>query len=164
MPGSRATIEFEEEEDGNSGVRVEIEAEEEEDGGREDASGIEVEFNGVIESFDGSTLTLMASFGTATVRIDAQTQVEATLEAGRTVRIHGLRDTSGLYLAREIQAADGGVEPPGDKPGEAEGDEADGEGGQSPDSESGSEKPEGGGSESSETQQAGGSFSEEGYH
>jgi hypothetical protein len=163
VPGARATIEFEEEEDGNSGVRVEIEAEEEDDGA-EDASGTEVEFNGVVQSFDGSTLVLTASFGTATVRVDAQTQVEATLEAGRTVKIHALRETSGLYLAREIQAVGGGDEPAGDGSGEPEGDESGGEGDQSPDSETEYEKPDGQGSESSETQQAGDSLSEEGDH
>jgi hypothetical protein len=160
VPGARATIEFEEEEDGNSGVRVEIEAEEEEDEGREDTSGTEVEFNGVIESFDGSTLTLVASFGTAHVRIDAQTQVEATLEAGRTVKIHALRETGGLYLAREIQAAGGGDESTGDGSDETEDDKAGGEGDQSPDGGTEYEKQESEGSGSIETQQPGDYLSE----
>jgi hypothetical protein len=119
-----------------------------------------VEFNGVIESFDGSTLTLMASFGTAHVRVDAQTQVEGTLEAGRTVKIHALRETGGLYLAREIQAIGDGDESAGDGSGEAEGDESGGEGDQSPDGGTQYEKPKGEGSGSSETQQVGDDLSE----
>lgn len=106
VPGALAKIEFEEDEDGFAGLKIEIE-----DDDDEDAHGSEVEFSGVIQSIDGDTLTLDTSFGTATVLIDANTEVKGTPQVGQTVEVHATLVGKGDYLARELEVegdGDGG--------------------------------------------------------
>jgi hypothetical protein len=112
-PGTQATIEFEEDDDGLSGVRIEVEDAEDEgeaddDAGDAGGQGAEVEFNGVIQSMDGGTLVLSTGFGPATVRIDGGTEVKGILQVGQAVKIHATLESGGSYLAREVEAAEAG--------------------------------------------------------
>jgi hypothetical protein len=130
VPGSRATVELEEGEDGLSGLKIEIE---DEDG--EAAHGAEVEFGGTVLSVQGSTLTLQTSFGSAVVIVDSSTEINGSLAPGLTLEVHGSLQPDGTYLAREIevQGANDGQPDFGDN-GEAERQQT-----ESDDSESGSE-------------------------
>lgn len=105
VPGRRARIEFEEEADGFTGLRIEVEDDDHDAG---ESHGTEVEFSGVIQSIDANTLTLNTSFGAATVRIDAGTEVKGTLQVGQAVKVHATFERPGSYLAREIEVTDAG--------------------------------------------------------
>lgn len=98
VPGARARVEFEEGEDGFSGLKVEIEEDEE-----AGSAGAEVEFSGMIQSISEGSMALQASFGTATVRIDEATKVEGAPQPGRTANIHATVLPDGSYGAREIE-------------------------------------------------------------
>ncbi len=122
VPGSRATVELEEDEDGLSGLKIEIE---DEDG--EAAHGAEVEFGGTVLSVQGSTLTLQTSFGSAVVIVDSSTEINGTLAPGLTLRVHGAVQPDGTYLASEIEVEGREGEPvqPEDNGGESEYESAD---------------------------------------
>ena len=98
VPGARARVEFEEGEDGFSGLKVKIEEDEE-----AGSAGAEVEFSGMIQSISEGSMALQASFGTATVRIDEATKVEGAPQPGRTANIHATVLPDGSYAAREIE-------------------------------------------------------------
>lgn len=126
VPGRLAKVEVEEE--GNFLARR-IEVEDEDD---EHHHGSEVEFSGIVQTIAGSTLTVQASFGVATVHIDSQTEVKGTLSQGGAIEIHATLQEDGSYLAREIEVQgaagdqDGG--PSGDGDGGDHGDGASGSG------------------------------------
>jgi hypothetical protein len=123
VPGSRATVELEENEDGLSGLKVEIEDEDE-----EASHGAEVEFGGTLIAIQASTLTLQTSFGTALVIIDSSTEINGTLAPGLTLEVHGAVQPDGTYLAREIEVEGGEGEPaePRENGGESQHGSADG--------------------------------------
>jgi hypothetical protein len=109
LPGSSARIEYDEGKEGSFEAHN-VEVEDEDD---EHRNGAEVEFSGVVQAVNGSTLTVQAPFGVATVRIDADTEVKGTLSQGAGVKLHATVQADGSYLAREIevsgpQSGDGG--------------------------------------------------------
>jgi hypothetical protein len=104
VPGRSARVEFEEEDDGSfSGLKVEVEEHEDE--------GAEVEFTGVLRTVGSSAVTVDASFGTVTVRLDASTEIEGALAPGARVEVEAVVDGSGGYLAKEIKVEGGGSGP-----------------------------------------------------
>lgn len=98
VPGKPARAEVERENGDLVGQRIEVEEEDEESDG-----GAEVEFSGVISTIDGSTITMQASFGVATVRIDSQTHINGTPAVGATAEVHATVEGDGSYLAQEIE-------------------------------------------------------------
>lgn len=103
-PGSAVRVEVEEEQGVLTAVNIEFE--DDDDRGE----GAEVEFSGVIQSVSGSTIELQASFGAATVLVDANTEVKGTLAAGVRIEVHATRQADGTYLAREIEVQGAGAE------------------------------------------------------
>jgi hypothetical protein len=102
IPGSLARVEADEENGEYHANNIEFEEDEER------GDGAEVEFSGVVQSIDGSTIQVQARFGAATVLIDAGTEVSGTLASGVTIEVHAARQGDGTYLAREIEVKGGG--------------------------------------------------------
>jgi len=128
VPGRSAKVEVEEE---GTFLARRIEVEDDDDGhGR----GSEGEFSGIVQTIGGFTVTVQASFGVATVRINPQTEVKGTLSEGATVKIHATLQGDGSYLAREIEARgaldNGGAGRDGDDDGGDHGDDSSGMGDQ----------------------------------
>ena len=96
-PGRSARIEVEEEAGEYSAQRIEV------DDDDEKGHGAEVEFSGHVQTVSGGILTVQASFGVATVIVDASTEVKGSLKPGAAVEIHANVQNDGTYLAREIE-------------------------------------------------------------
>lgn len=143
VPGRGAKVEVEEEDGAFAGLRIEVE-----DDGDEGGSGAEVEFSAVIDTVSGSTLTVQASFGAATVRIDPQTEVKGALAAGASVEVHATLQPDGSYLAREIDVK--GPEG-GDDEGDGGDDDGDDRSGTSGSGDSGDDEPDNSGPGSSDS-------------
>jgi len=149
-PGRSARIEVEEDAGEYSAQRIEVEEE------GDEGSGAEVEFSGTIEVIRGSTLTISASFGVATVVLGPETEVKGTLNPGVAVDVHASVQSDGSYLAREIEAKGGDSGGDGGDGGGGGGDDSSGGGGGGDDGGgdggtpgSGSGGDDGGGSDSS---------------
>jgi hypothetical protein len=99
VPGKPARAEVKKSNGDLVGQRIEVEEDDDDGGG----GGAEVEFSGLISTIDGSTITMQASFGLATVRIDTQTNVNGTLAVGATAKVHATAEGDGSYLAQEIE-------------------------------------------------------------
>lgn len=131
VPGRPARVELEEEEDGAFAAQR-IEVVDDEEGGY----GAEVEFSGVVQTVAGSTVTVQASFGIATVHIESA-EVNGALVEGAKVEVHATLQEDGSYLARQIEVK----KPKDDKhhggDGDGEGDESGASGPDSFDSASG---------------------------
>src|SRR3990172_1595947 len=96
-PGRSARIEVEEEAGEYSAQRIEV------DDDDEKGHGAEVEFSGHVQTVGGGILTVQASFGVATVIVDASTEVKGVLQPGAAVEVHASVQNDGAYLAREIE-------------------------------------------------------------
>jgi len=96
-PGRSARIEVEEEAGEYSAQRIEV------DDDDERGHGAEVEFSGHVQTVSGGILTVQASFGVATVIVDASTEVKGLLTPGAAVELHANVQDDGTYLAREIE-------------------------------------------------------------
>jgi hypothetical protein len=103
IPGTLARVEADEEDGEFHANNIEFEDDDDDRG-----HGAEVEFSGVVQSISGDTLQLQSSFGAATVRIDAGTEVKGTLAIGADIEVHAARQSDGSYLAREIESEGGG--------------------------------------------------------
>ena len=102
-PGRSARIDVQEQNGEYSAQRIEV------DGEDHGEQGAEVEFSGKVQTVSGGTLTIEASFGTATVVIGAETEVKGALTPGVTVQVKANVQNDGTYLAKRIEAAgDGG--------------------------------------------------------
>jgi hypothetical protein len=99
-PGRSARIEVEEDAGEYSAQRIDV------DDDDEKGHGAEVEFSGHVQTVSGGVLTVQASFGTATVAVDASTEVKGALRPGAAVEVHGSVQDDGTYLAREIEVKD----------------------------------------------------------
>lgn len=100
VPGSKVKVEFEDDDGAFAGLKIEIDNNDNDDGM---SGGSEVEFEGVVESIAGDTMTVQASFGLATVHLDAGTAVKGALAAGGSVKVHATLQDDGSYLAREVE-------------------------------------------------------------
>lgn len=101
-PGKRVKIEVEKKDGEYEGRQVNVE------GDGEHGQNEEVEFSGVVATVSGSLVEIDAPFGTATVHLDANTEIKGAISPGRTVKVHAMRQNDGSYLATEIEVADAG--------------------------------------------------------
>jgi len=111
-PGANVTVDLEDSGGTPTAGRVEWEDQREEEEGQPDATpppATEVEFGGTVVAVSGSEITVQASFGTALVRTNGETEIKGSLSPGVTVKVHAVTQPDGSYLAREIEAlgADG---------------------------------------------------------
>jgi len=126
-PGRSVRIEVEKQDGEYSAQRIEV------DGEDHEGQDAEVEFGGVVNAVNGNTVTVQASFGSATVLIGPATEVKGTLTPGVTVEVHANAQNDGSYLASKIEVKSA---PAGEDSG-SDGSNSSGEGSVTPDSGSG---------------------------